>query len=67
MHADNRMHPHLAEFAEMLLGTGVVYEMKLLGSKELTKLKSPNHTPRKNQSEKSTPLVESTNIFHIKQ
>ena len=32
MHADNRMHPKLAEFADMLWGTGVLYQIKLLGS-----------------------------------
>ena len=28
MHADNRMHP---KFADMLWGTGVLYQIKLLG------------------------------------
>ena len=35
MPADNRMHQKLAEFADMLLGIGVLYQIKLLGSKGL--------------------------------
>ena len=35
MHADNRMHPKLTEFADILWGTRVLYQVKLLVSKEL--------------------------------
>ena len=35
MHADNRMHPKLTEFADILWGTGVLYQIKRLGSKGL--------------------------------
>ena len=36
MHADNRMRPKLTEFADILWGTGVLYQIKRLGSKGLT-------------------------------
>ena len=35
MHADNRMHPKLTEFADILWGTRVLYQVKLLVSKGL--------------------------------
>ena len=35
IHADNRMHQKLAEFADIPWGTGVLYQVKLLGSKGL--------------------------------
>ena len=34
---EDRMHPKLAEFADMLCGIGVLYQIKLLGSKGLRK------------------------------
>ena len=50
IHADNRMHPKLTEFADIPWGTGVLYQVKLLGSKGLKEEDVLDRTKWKNYS-----------------